>query len=75
MLRWHTDKAGLSGLPDPNLLQRVVSYRRSKRLPAHPKNLKFTIEKNFLPEIFWRADMRVDDARHLMFSTDAGWSY
>lgn len=71
MGRYYTNNPAMD-LPRPENLERVLNYHREKRIPKHPKDLEFLLDLDFLPPNFYRDDLRVDTARHILFATDAG---
>ena len=57
-------------LPDPSLLVRAVNRKREALLPKHPQNLEFVLDEQHVPTGFLRADVTVDNQRHMLFATD-----
>ena len=50
---------------------RSANYQRRKGRPASPKDLDFTVDSDWVSSDFLRSDLRVDEARHLVFATDS----
>ena len=38
--------------------------------PAEPRDLNFNLDENYIPEGFFRGDVKVDNKRHMIFATD-----
>ena len=38
--------------------------------PAEPRDLNFNLDENYIPEGFFRGDVKVDNNRHMIFATD-----
>ena len=55
--------------PTPSNLIRCCNYQRQKHRPPEPTDLQFTIIEDYMPDDFFKADIKVDeDVRHLTFA-------
>ena len=46
-----------------------VNYHQRRHRPQHPQDLAFPLYVAHIPDDFLRRDVKVDDARHLLFAT------
>ncbi|KAK3101191.1 hypothetical protein FSP39_001639 [Pinctada imbricata] len=59
-------------LPKPTNLVRAANRLRQKQRPVEPMDLTFDIDHTFLRDSnFFRGDLHVDSARHIIFASDA----
>lgn len=70
VMRMYNDENPGMKLKHPRNSERMAVYAGGKRMPSHPKDLNFVLNHHALPPDFLRGDIRVDDARHLLFATD-----
>ena len=59
-----------SSCPNPSHLKRTVNRSRQTQRPPEPTDLHFELDTSFTPAGFLRKDIRVGEARHLLFFTD-----
>ena len=57
-------------LPDPVNLTRVANRAREKVRPRDPTDLDFELATDFIPDGFFRKEVRVGTKRHLVFASD-----
>lgn len=72
-MKKYNEKKPWMKLSDPRSLERNVVNTRSSSVPANPNGLDFVLDHTAFSPDFFRADIRVDDARHLLFATNAGF--
>lgn len=58
-----------SACPNPAYLARTANRVRQKGRPAEPKTLDFNLKTEFIPTDFLQKDIKMDDARHIVFAT------
>ena len=56
-------------LPNTVNLARTVNRFRQQRRPSDPKNLRFELDQDHIPEDFLQGDISVGIKRHLIFAT------
>lgn len=56
-------------LPNPSNIARVVNRIREKNRPKNPIDLGFTLKLDNIPVDFYKGEVKVGKARHLIFST------
>ena len=59
-----------TGLPKPVNLIRAANLHRQKDRAPEPATLDFELSLQHIPSNFLREDIKVEDRRHLLFSTD-----
>ena len=57
-------------LPSLDRIAANANHHRRLTRPKHPKDLDFDIVDGQFPDSYLRSDIRVGDARHLVFATD-----
>ena len=57
-------------LPSIENLAQAANRHRKKMRPAEPRDLNFNLDENYIPEGFFRGDVKVDNNRHMIFATD-----
>jgi hypothetical protein len=66
----HNNHAPLPAVSRPENLARAANRYRQKSRPQDPTSLEFEIDTTFIAEDFFRADVKVDDRRHLVFASE-----
>ena len=66
----HVGEAPITAVTKPVNLARQANRHRQKDRPKHPLNLNFTVNVDHIPPGFFKQDIIVNDARHLIFSTN-----
>ena len=64
-----TSTEPLPALRNPDYLARAANRHRQKKRPAEPTDLDFDLREDHIPEDFLKADVKVDERRHLVFAT------
>ena len=57
-------------LPSIANLARAANLARQSSRPEDPVDLESEINTDYIPEIFLRGDVKVDERRHLIFATN-----
>ena len=57
-------------LPAIERIATTVNHHRRQTRPKHPTYVDFDLDEGQLPSSYLRDDIRVDEARHLIFATD-----
>ena len=59
-----------AAMPKPVNLAKRGNRARQKLRPVDPTTTDFEIDTNYIPDNFLRADIRVDERRHIMCFTE-----
>ena len=57
-------------VPDLERMAANANSHRRRHQPQHPQDLAFPLNVAHIPDDFLRRDVKVDDARHLLFATN-----
>ena len=60
----------LPTLPSVENLALCANRYRKKMRPPEPKDLEFVVDESYIPEEFYRGDVKVGNRRHLIFATN-----
>ena len=69
ILRESVDTRPTAALAKPINLARQANRKRQNQRPTHPTSLDFDIEEEHIQQDFIRADITVNQRRHLIFAT------
>ena len=70
MLEHMEDGELCPALPKPINLAKRGNRARQKLRPSEPTDLQFTLDKEYIPASFVRADIQVQGRRHIVLASD-----